>query len=271
MLLKEAGIKDIICNLHYKSKDIMAFFDKYNNFDVNITFSIEDKILGTGGGLKKCKNHLCHDDFLIVNSDIIVDINLNELIKHHKATRSTATVVLKKSEAENVEAPVALHNNKVIDFKNFFNTGIESNFIYTGVAVLSPVIFKYLKDDFSSVVYTGFVNIIKHYSLSYFEHKSLWLDIGSINTLWETNMALMKNNGSLNDRLQASLGKSMCIVSPTSTIAKDSRISDSVIGDGCYILEGATIDKSVLLPNSRVDHNTIIKDSIVFRDMIIKI
>ena len=271
MLLKEAGIRDVVCNLHYRSQDILEFFKKNNNFGLNITFSIEDKILGTGGGIKRCERTLCHDDFVIVNSDIIADINLVDVIEYHRAKSSPGTVVLKRMHREKLINPVAVEGNRVVDFNNFLNTGLYSNFIYTGIAVLSPTIFKYLKEEFSSIVYTGFIDIIRYHSLEFFEHKSLWLDIGSIYSLWEANMKLMRDNDLLNNRLLSTLGKSLEMVSKSCFIDEGVCIRDSVIGEECFIGKKAIIEKSVLLPQSKVLDNLTIKESIVFGDIVLEI
>ncbi len=51
-LLREAGVDRIVCNLHYRPGDIMDFFRRNGDFGLRVDFSMEENILGTGGGNK---------------------------------------------------------------------------------------------------------------------------------------------------------------------------------------------------------------------------
>ena len=76
MLIKESGITDVMCNLHHKYRDIIAFFEKKDFFGLNIRFSIENEILGTGGGLKKCESF-----FALACGVNPFDVSLYSLVK----------------------------------------------------------------------------------------------------------------------------------------------------------------------------------------------
>ncbi len=269
MLLKEAGIHDIVCNLHYKYKDIIEFFDN-NSFDVDISFSIEDEILGTGGGLKKCQDVLSGDDFVILNSDVIIDIDLEEIVDFHRSTSSVATIVLHKTDMAKNIGPVGVEGNRIVDFKNFLNTGIMSDYIYSGVAVLSPLIFQYLQEEFSSIVYTGYIEIIKQHTLNFYEHDSLWEDIGSIESYWNTNMNLVKNIDLFMERISKAIGNNIEVISKNTKIDGNAIIKNSVIGEGSIIGKDVTLENSVLLPNSRLSDCKVI-DSVVYGDQVISV
>jgi mannose-1-phosphate guanylyltransferase len=83
-LLKEAGVRDVVCNLHHEGDGIVRFFEENDFFGLTIEFSEEDTILGTGGGLKKCEALLGDDDFVLINSDIVMDADLRILIDRHR-------------------------------------------------------------------------------------------------------------------------------------------------------------------------------------------
>ena len=42
---------------------------------IDIVFSHEENILGTGGGIKNAVKHFDQDDFLVINSDIYSDLD----------------------------------------------------------------------------------------------------------------------------------------------------------------------------------------------------
>ena len=265
-LLKEAGIKDVICNLHYKYKDIINFFKENDFFGVSVSFSIEETILGTGGGLKNCEKTIGEEEVVIINSDIVMDLDLAGLIDCHKRSASPATLVLRRSERADDIGRISIKEDRVVDFKNYLGTYPASDLIYTGAAVISPVIFKYLKREFSSVVYTGYVDLIRHHSISYYEHSGIWQDIGDINSYWNANITMMKEVLAMKDRISDVMNMSPEIISPASFISNCSVVRDSVIGQDAVIGGQAVVEKSVILPGTSVQDQAIIKNSVVYGD-----
>ncbi|MEI6638381.1 MAG: sugar phosphate nucleotidyltransferase, partial [Chlorobium sp.] len=93
-LLKQAGISEIICNIHHHAEQIRGVIEKSHLPGVHITFSEEPTILGTGGGLKKCEKLIGDEEFILVNSDIITDIDFRELLRRHAASKRPGTLTL---------------------------------------------------------------------------------------------------------------------------------------------------------------------------------
>ena len=190
--LKAAGISDLVCNVHYRTEDVMAFFRDNRNFGFNISFSVEEEILGTGGGLEKCRDHFT-EDFIMINSDIVSDLDLRAVMNTHEAEGSGGVIAVYDSCRGN--ATVSVKNGTVRDFKNDLGTGITPRYDYMGAAVLSPSIFSYLSKKFSSVVYTGLTGLVQSHGLSYYEHKGMWKDIGTVEDYYNTDREMKENSG----------------------------------------------------------------------------
>ncbi len=62
------------------SRTATAHFGDGTKFDVNIHWSRESDILGTAGGIKRAQNFLDGDSFLVINSDVLVNIDLQRVI-----------------------------------------------------------------------------------------------------------------------------------------------------------------------------------------------
>lgn len=270
-LLKEAGIDQIIINLHYRYRDIIDFFKSNDNFGLEIEYSIEETILGTGGGLMKCKDMIGDSDVLLINSDLIIDLDLKLLIASHREKKAPATLVLHKTDEAPVIGPVSIDGNRIIDFKNFLGTNKTSEYIYTGVGIVSPVIFNYLTSEFSSIVYTGYVELIKKYFVAFYEHTGCWQDIGTIESYWKANIDLLKEFEDLHKRILPVLGIAPKKVFPDSNIKSSVHIRDSVIEKDVTIGDGAVIERSVLLPGSVIKEGAGIRNSVVFRDQVFKV
>ncbi|HOW81890.1 MAG TPA: sugar phosphate nucleotidyltransferase [Spirochaetota bacterium] len=188
-MIKKAGVKQAVCNLHYRPDEMRAFFADHGNFGLDIEFSFEKEILGTGGGVKKCEA-LFDRDMLLVNSDIITDLDLNHMIEAYRISGSPGMVAVYPSAKG--KGVVALSRGRVADFRNFLGTGIEATHDYMGVAVMGPLVFSYLQPDFSSIVYTGYTGLIAGHRLEYFEHTGLWEDIGSLDSLARAEAEMLK-------------------------------------------------------------------------------
>ena len=269
--LKESGVTEIVINLHYRYRDVIQFLESHDFFGMNITFSVEDMILGTGGGLKKCEHLLSSENFILINSDILLDIPIGPVIEKHMKSSSPATLLLYQTDQAGIIGPVGIKGDHIVDFDNHRGTGTVSDFIYTGVAVLSPVIFKYLKDEFSCIVETGYSGLIDEYSLGYLPYQGFWQDIGTISSFWKANILNGRTILDLKDRMQNALNLKPTYISPFASVGNEAIVSESVLGEGSVVEGRTVVERSVVLSDSIVQNNASIKDSIVMKDHILKV
>ena len=82
--LKKFGISEVIICSGYKTKMIENYLNN-KKLGIKITFSVEDKPLGTGGAIKKAGKKIKDRSFLVINGDIITNIDLKKLIKKNNA------------------------------------------------------------------------------------------------------------------------------------------------------------------------------------------
>ena len=78
--LKKFGISEVIICSGYKTEMIENYL-KNKKLGIKITFSIENKPLGTGGAIKKAVKKIKDKSFLVINGDIITNIDLRKLFK----------------------------------------------------------------------------------------------------------------------------------------------------------------------------------------------
>ena len=98
--LKEAGFNDITVNIHHFGEQIIEFLRANNDFGITIHLSDErDMLLDTGGGIKKARPFLDgNEPFLVHNADILSDINLAELYRHHRESNAEATLLVSQRQ-----------------------------------------------------------------------------------------------------------------------------------------------------------------------------
>lgn len=261
-LLREAGITEIICNIHHRAAEIRSAVEAVDFNGASITFSEEQPILGTGGGLKKCEHLLRDDDFFLVNSDIITDIDFAALIRHHRAAKLPGTLVLYETPDAAEIGAVGVDGSLVKDFRNIRNTGLASRSIYTGTALLGPAIFDHLEKEFSSIVNTGFTGLIDNGGLGAYLHTGSWMDIGTLENYHMANTA----RGMLPERIAGKIATAIGIMphhlSSEAVITEGARVVRSVVGSGCSIGKGASVEDSVLLPGAVVKPGETLRSSI---------
>ncbi len=263
-LLREAGIQSVICNVHYHADRIRHFFSESSESGLDVHISEEPEILGTGGGLKLCEQLLDDEPFLLINSDIIADFNLQSFIDAHRQSGRPGSLMLYKTPAARSIGDVGLHNGEVRDFRNMLGTGLRSDYIYAGAAVLGPSIFRYLKSEFSSIVDTGFTGLINNESLGCFLHNGFWHDIGTPESYWRANILNRNTTLAIAQRISAQVGMKPEMVSPDAHISPDATVRESVIGSRCRIGEGSVLHQSVVLPGTAVENGTVLEQCIAF-------
>lgn len=94
-LLRAAGIREVIINLHHRGDQIRAALGEGAAHGVSITYSEEDPILDTGGAIKKAQPFLQGGRFVVLNADIICDLDVRDVVAWHGARGALATMVLR--------------------------------------------------------------------------------------------------------------------------------------------------------------------------------
>lgn len=82
--LQAAGIRDIVVNVHHFPDQIIGYLAAHDNFGCHIAISDErDRLLETGGGLRKARNLLLQgngdEPILACNVDILSNISITAL------------------------------------------------------------------------------------------------------------------------------------------------------------------------------------------------
>lgn len=91
--LMAAGIKDVVLCTGYLGEQIRATFgNAYGS--LNLTYSQESSLLGTGGALRFALPHLQSDSVLLMNGDSFCEANLGEFWAWHCQQEAEATLLL---------------------------------------------------------------------------------------------------------------------------------------------------------------------------------
>ncbi len=95
-LLQHYRITDVVVNLHWHGGALRDALGDGSRFGLSIVYSEEHPLLDTGGGILRARPLLGDGDFVVMNSDTIVDLPLDRLIAHHRTRGAAATLVLRR-------------------------------------------------------------------------------------------------------------------------------------------------------------------------------
>lgn len=272
--LRESGINDIVINLHYFPEVIQDILGNGQDLGVKISYSLESEILGTGGGIKKVSEFFT-DDFVVINSDFLVNFDLKDIIKKHKNSGSIASMVLRESsDMHNYGLIGVSDNDDIVKFTSLFGTDqcVERQGHFTGIHVFSPQIFSYLEKEhresfcINRVLYPALYKdnrVIKGFFMN-----GSWEDIGTISEYYDMHM---KHVIAYSGTGHSFLGDDVQVVPPVfigsgCAIGKDSIIGPNVVLEkDVAVGTGCNISNTIITEESSVNDNTVLSDSIFYQ------
>ena len=123
--LKEINVSEIIINLHHKPDSIKEFLNLKKNFGIDIIFSEEETLMGTGGALVKAKEEIGTETFILISGDLYTEYPLESL---NNKVNEAHLVSVKNGGSKG-------------DFSIEKGIVIEGNeFNYGGIATINPVL-----------------------------------------------------------------------------------------------------------------------------------
>jgi NDP-sugar pyrophosphorylase family protein len=199
--LKNAGVDQLIINLHHYAHQIREFIKTNNDYGIEIHFSDEtDLLLDTGGGLIKAKWFISDNEpFFIYNVDILTDLDLSKMVEFHKLHHPLATLAIKERPGNRFF--LFDKDQRLCGWKNFTTNeekiAISSEkllpFAFSGIHLIDPFIFDLIEEKgiFSIVdVYLRLAS--SHLIKGYVHDQDLWIDLGKPENVLAGEAAIQK-------------------------------------------------------------------------------
>lgn len=185
LMLRHFGIVDLVINTHHLAPFIEQALGDGAALGVKIQYSRETELLGTGGALK-AMHEVLTEPFVVVNSDVIIDLDLNAVLAHHQRVGALATMVLRPSpsadlariETDETGRIVRLfaHGEPIAAAKG----GLQP-YMFTGVHVIEPRFLEYLPEGIPTcVVHYGYAKALANGEMLYGALcDGFWTDAGT--------------------------------------------------------------------------------------------
>jgi mannose-1-phosphate guanylyltransferase len=154
-----AGLRDVVINLHHHGDQLRAALGDGSAFGVNIQYSEEPELLGTGGGIAKARPLFKSGPLLIINGKVVADLALASVLASHRAApRSTVgTMVLRPNPNPDKFPPISVDEvGRVIGMRgkraDVTAFGKISDLMFTGIHILEPALLDRLPAGESDVL-----------------------------------------------------------------------------------------------------------------------
>jgi mannose-1-phosphate guanylyltransferase len=299
-LLREHGFTEIMVNVSHLAEEIENYFRDGQRFGVEIAYSFEGRIedgeligdaLGSAGGLKKIQTfqRFFDDTFVVLCGDALIDLDLSEAVRRHKAKGAMASLITKRVPRDQVSSygvVVTDDDGRVLSFQEKPSVDeAASDMINTGIYIFEPEVLDYVPDgmpfDIGSDLFPRLV--ADHASFYALPMEFEWVDIGKVPDYWQAIRSVLQGQvrqvqipgkevrPGVYAGLNVAANWDKINVEGPIYVGGMSRIEDgatiigpAMIGPSCHICEGATIDNSIIFDYSRIGPGVRLVEKLVF-------
>jgi len=178
------GLSRVVLNLHHLPDQVRAYAAAVAPEGLELLFSHEEVILGSGGGIgKAAAAFFSSEPVLVVNGDVLFELDLEGFVTAHVARDAAATTLVIPAAREPALATVTLDDeDRMIEITREGAAPAHPGRrgIFSGVHVLAPALLRLLsRDRFASVVTEGFRPLMDEGRVFGHYVDAPWWDLGT--------------------------------------------------------------------------------------------
>ena len=197
-------IKEYFANYYLHRSDITFDFSNKNSIQIHsnvaepwiVTLADTGLRTQTGGRIKRVREYLEEQPFLMTYGDGVSDIDINTLIDQHKRSGMSATLTAIQPGGRYGVLDLDEENNCVVGFRE--KAKEDSNWINAGFMVLEPDVFDYIDGDLTYFEREPLTRLSADGKLGVYRHYGYWQcmdtlrDKNALERLWNDENAPWK-------------------------------------------------------------------------------
>jgi mannose-1-phosphate guanylyltransferase len=280
--LRRHGFDQLFVNTSYLSQSIEDYFRDGERCGVEMAYSYEghlengvfvDRPLGSAGGMRKIQEScgFFDDTFAVLCGDSLIDVDLTEVVRQHRANNALATIVTKEVPREDVSkygVVVTDDSGRVLRFQEKPAVEVAASCkANTGIYIFEPGIFDFIPSsgefDIGGQLFPALVAANARIFAATLPFQ--WVDIGCVADFWNATQ-LVLGGGVAGYQLPGREVRPGVRVGLGVNVDWDgARIDGPVyIGSGSRIEAGAVIEgPTVIGANCVVEANASLRQAIV--------
>lgn len=232
---------------------------------------------------------------LVLSGDHIYKMNYDSMLDFHKENNADATIAVINVPLKEASRFGIMNTNDDLTIYEFEEKPKKpkSTNASMGIYIFNwQVLKRYLIEDELDLESSNdfgkniIPKMLKNKSkLMAYPFEGYWKDVGTVESLWEANMDLLKEDNTLNLHDELWRIYSVNPVRPAQFIGKDAKVKNSLVVEGCtvygevensvifqgvHVGENAVIKNSVIMTNAYIEDDVIIDKAIIGNDVVVK-
>ena len=231
---------------------------------------------------------------LILSGDHIYKMDYSKMMREHNKRKADCTIAVLDVSLEEASRFGIMNTDdegRIFEFeekpKNPKSTKASMGIYIFRWEVLKEYLISDNEDPTSSNDFGK--NIIPRliddgYNLFAYSFNGYWKDVGTIDSLWQSNMDILGENPELDMREKENRIYARNYANPSSFVSKSAdvvnsyvaegslvygKVHNSIISTGCVIERGAEIHDSFIMPNTVIEKSSVIKYAIIGEDTVV--
>jgi mannose-1-phosphate guanylyltransferase len=286
-LLARHGFTETIANLHWFPETIQGHFGDGSRWGIDLSYSREEALLGTSGGVRNAAGFL-GESFLVISGDALTDIDLAAMREFHASHDGIATLATKRvDDTSQFGVAITGADGRIQGFQEKPDPAEAlSDLANCGIYMFDAEIFDFFPEpgaaklagpddppgfaDWATDVFPALLeNDVPFYS---HEIDAYWNDIGNLDELREGNLDALRGEVEVDPgapevaagvRAASDLGDAE-LTAPV-LVGEGVELGEGVcidgpaiLGDGCRIGDGSNIRDSILLGGTELGPGSIL-------------
>jgi mannose-1-phosphate guanylyltransferase len=280
-LLAGHGFDRAIANLHWFPETIEDHFGDGSGFGLELSYSREEQLLGTSGGVRNAAGFL-GDSFLVISGDALTDIDLGAMRAFHESHDGVATLATKRvGDTSQFGVAITGADGRIQGFQEKPEPAEAlSDLANCGIYMFRSEIFDFFPEPGTSKAAGpddpgGFADwamdvfpALMENDVAFYSHEidAYWNDIGNLEELRQGNLDALRGAVQVEPgppevaagvRSASPLGNAEvegpALIGAEVELGAGVRIKGpAIVGDGCCIGDGAWVRDSILLAGAEL-------------------
>lgn len=281
------GFTDLIANLHWFPELIRDRFGDGSELGVSLSYSPEERLLGTSGGVRGAAGFL-GDSFLVISGDALTDIDLTAMRRFHESHDGIATLATKRvADTSQFGVSITDGEGRIQGFQEKPPASEAlSDLANCGIYMFRSEVFDYFPDPGRSKAAgpedpPGFADwamdvfpALLEAGIPFYSHEieAYWNDIGNLRELHSGNLDALRGDVRVEieaPEIEAGIRSGTpldgvtvdrpALIGVGVEIGSDVRLEgDVVIGNGCRIGAGARVRDAILLEGAELSPGVVL-------------
>ncbi|HET7574428.1 MAG TPA: NDP-sugar synthase [Solirubrobacterales bacterium] len=274
-LLARHGFGEAISNLHWFPETIESHFGDGSEFGIELTYSHEEQLLGTAGGVRNAAGFL-GDSFLVVAGDALTDLDFAAMREFHESHDGIATMATKRvADTDQYGVVIAGEDGRIQGFQEKPDPAEAlSDLANTCIYMFRAEVFDFFPvpgtskaageadpDGFADWAMDVFPALLEN-DVPFYSHQidAYWNDIGNLGELRQGNLDALRGEVQV-EPSAPEVAEGIRSASPLDGVEVE---GPALIGEGVELGEGVRIEGPAIVGDRcRIGAGAWLRDSIL--------